>query len=177
MPEITLHNKAFRLYIDNATIERRIRSLSRQINKDYKDKIPLFIGILNGSFMFASELLKNINLTCDITFVKMQSYEGTENGAIKSSIGLDKDVKGRDILIVEDIVDSGNTLNTLLEQINKLQPSSVSTVSLLFKPEALKHSLKINYIGFEIPKLFVVGYGLDYDGLGRNLTGIYQLIE
>jgi hypoxanthine phosphoribosyltransferase len=177
MQEITLHNKAFRLHIDNATIERRIRSLSKQINKDYKDKLPLFIGVLNGAFMFAGELMKNINLTCEITFVKMQSYEGMTNNDVKSVIGLDKDVKGRDIIIVEDIIDSGNTLNALLEQVNKWQPASVGIVALLFKPEALKHNIKISYIGFEIPKQFVAGYGLDYDGLGRNLTGIYQLIE
>lgn len=177
MTEITLRDKAFRLYIDNATIERRIRSISRQLNKDYKERLPLFIAVLNGSFMFMGELMKGISVNCEITFVKMRSYEGMASGAIKSSIGLDENVTGRDIVIVEDIIDTGNTLNALLNEVNKMQPSSVSIVSLLFKPEALKHNIKINYIGFEIPKLFIVGYGLDYNGLGRNLTGIYQLTE
>jgi len=177
MEEIVLHNKTFRLYIDHATIEKRIRTIGKQINKDFKGQQPLFIGVLDGSFMFAGELMTHVTITCEITFIKMRSYDGMTNGTTKKLIGLDNAIQGRNIVVIEDIVDTGNTLYQLLDELNKKQPGSISIVSLLSKPEALKHTIKIDYIGFEIPNAFVVGYGLDYDGLGRNLTGIYQVME
>jgi hypoxanthine phosphoribosyltransferase len=178
MPTIKVHDKTFDIYLPEAQIQEKIKELAEQINKDYEGKKPLFIAILNGSFMFAADLFKYINIEAEICFIKLVSYKGMKSsGHVVTAIGLDEDIFGREIIIVEDIVDTGKTLTEFLPQLNHQQPASLKIAALLHKPEALKFPLEIDYIGFTIPNKFVVGYGLDYDGLGRNLKEIYQLVE
>lgn len=142
------------------------------------DKKPLFLIVLNGAFLFAADLIKQLNIDCEVSFVKVASYAGTQSqGAVKTLIGLNEEIGGRNIVIIEDIVDTGLTLHNLLNQLQEMGPQTITCCSLLVKPEALKHPVVINYRGFEIGNDFVVGYGLDYDGLGRNHTGIYKLKE
>ena len=143
-----------------------------------KDKNPVFIGILNGSFMFASDLFKKITIDAQITFLKLASYQGTSStGTVKQLIGLNQDLKGQHVVILEDIVDTGITLDNIIRQLSGYQPESIHVVSLLFKPEACKREVELDYVGFEIPNDFIVGYGLDYDGFGRNYEDIYSLVE
>lgn len=146
------------------------------ISKDYEGRCPLFLVVLNGAFLFAGELVKHIPLTCEITFIRLSSYSQTEStGKVKEIIGLDDNIENRDIIIIEDIVDTGLTIAQLLKQIEDKKPKSVEIATLLHKPEALKTPVAMRYIGFEIENKFVVGYGLDYDGIGRNLDSIYVL--
>lgn len=176
MNTIHVHDLDFEIYLTEDIIQRRIAALAWEIECDYQGRQPLFIGILNGAFVFIADMLRHCNLDCDITFVKLSSYEGTSStGKIKTVIGLEEDLKNRDIIVVEDIVDTGKTMHTFLHDLQKSKPASVKLVSLLSKPDSLQHEVKIDYLGFEIPDLFVVGYGLDYDGLARNLKDIYQL--
>ncbi len=178
MPQIKLRDKAFDIYISEEKILEKVKELAENINRDYKDKKPLFIAILNGSFMFASDLFKHITIDAEITFIKLASYKGMKSsGQVITAIGLEMDLIDRDVIIVEDIVDTGKTLHYFIPKLQHQQPASLKIASLLHKPEALKHPLTIDYIGFNIPNKFVVGYGLDYDGLGRNLKEIYQLAE
>lgn len=178
MKTIALHDKRFKIEIPEEKILAVVKSLGEKLNADYADKRPLFIAVLNGSFMFASDLLKEITVTCEISFTKMTSYEGTNStGEVNELIGVNADIKGRHIVILEDIVDTGNTLQKLLQIFNQKSAASVKVVSLLFKPEAYKHDLPIDYVGMEIENDFIVGYGLDYDELGRNLKDIYKLVE
>lgn len=178
MPTIKVHDKTFDIYLPEAQIQEKIKALADQINKDYVGKKPLFIPILNGSFMFASDLFKYITIDAEISFIKLASYKGMKSsGNIITAIGLDQDLFGRDIIIVEDIVDTGKTLTEFLPQLQHQQPASLKIAALLHKPDAIKHPLAIDYLGFSIPNKFVVGYGLDYDGLGRNLKEIYQVVE
>lgn len=157
-------------------IKQRVKKLSDQINLDYKGKQPLFLGVLNGAFLFMADLFKGINLECELSFIKVASYNGTaSSGNVKSLIGLKENISGRDIIVVEDIVDTGDTMKYLLSELQKHQPNSIKLATFLFKPSALKHNLKPDYVGFEIEPAFVVGYGLDYDGYGRNLNDIYVL--
>jgi hypoxanthine phosphoribosyltransferase len=175
---MTIDDKTFELFIDNSMIEKRIRLMGIQINVDYEDKVPIFIGVLNGSFMFMADLMKEVKISCETTFVKLASYHGgTEStGKITEEIGLLVDIKGRDIIIVEDIIDTGATLKYLLDKVYKEEPKSVKVAALLMKTSALKyHFDEINFICFEIANDFVVGYGLDYNGLGRNTCDIYRL--
>jgi hypoxanthine phosphoribosyltransferase len=152
--------------------------MAEKINEDYKDKKPIFIAILNGSFMFASDLFKSISIEAEICFIKLASYKGTKStGNVITSIGLDEPLQGRHVVIIEDIVDTGNTLTKFLPQLYNQQPASLKIAALLHKPEALEHPLAIDYIGFSVPNKFLLGFGLDYDGLGRNLAEIYQLVE
>jgi hypoxanthine phosphoribosyltransferase len=175
---IQVLDKTFVPYLNATQIAEQIAKLGKQISEDFKDKNPLFIGILNGSFMFASDLYKNIDVPSEISFVKLASYKGTTStGAVINMIGLDKDLFERHVIIIEDIVDTGNTLHSFLPTLQHQQPASISIATLLQKPEALQHPLDVKYIGFEIPNKFVVGYGLDYDGYGRNLPEIYQISE
>ncbi len=177
---ITINDKTFEPFIDYCTIEKRTRLIGIQLNVDYENRVPIFIGVLNGSFMFMADLLKEITVSCETTFVKMASYHGetSSSGKIIPELDITMDLKNRDVIIVEDIVDSGATLNFLMEKINALSPNSVRVATLLFKPKALKSEIKqIEYLGFEIENDFVVGYGLDYQGLGRNLRDIYRLCE
>jgi hypoxanthine phosphoribosyltransferase len=178
MPTIKVHDKTFDIYLPEAQIQEKIKALAAQINKDYEGKRPLFIPILNGSFMFASDLFKYITIDAEISFIKLASYKGMKStGQIVTAIGLDQDLFGREIIIVEDIVDTGKTLTEFLPQLKHQQPASLKIAALLHKPDALKYPLTIDYVGFTIPNKFVVGYGLDYDGLGRNLKEIYQVVE
>jgi hypoxanthine phosphoribosyltransferase len=178
MGSITVKDKSFRPYLSAEEINAAITRVALEINKDYKGSTPLFLGILNGSFMFFSDLLKSINLECTVSFVKLASYEGTNTtGIVNELIGLNEDIRGRDVILVEDIVDTGNTLVKLFDILADKDPKSIKIATLLFKPEAYKKSHIINYVGKEIPNDFVLGYGLDYDGLGRNLSSIYVLNE
>lgn len=178
MATIKVHDKTFDIYLPEAQIQEKIKGLANQINQDYAGKRPLFIAILNGSFMFASDLFKYLTIDAEICFIKLASYKGMKSsGHVVTAIGLDQDLFGREIIIVEDIVDTGKTLSEFLPKLEHQQPASLKIASLLHKPEALKYPLTIDYVGFTIPNKFVVGYGLDYDGLGRNLKEIYQVVE
>lgn len=178
MEIITVKDKSFKPYISEENLQVSIKNVANQINKDYKDVEPLFLGVLNGSFMFFSDLLKSIDLECNVSFVKLASYEGTATtGKVSELIGLSESIEGRDVIIVEDIVDTGNTLVKLYDILSKGNPKSIKIATLLYKPEAYKKEHAIDYVGLEIPNAFVLGYGLDYDGLGRNLSSIYVLNE
>lgn len=176
MHTIQVHDKSFTSFLSYEQILTRVEGLATQINADYKDKSPLFIAILNGSFMFASDLFKSLNIEAEICFIKLASYKGIKStGQVTTSIGLDVSLKDRDVILIEDIVDTGKTLYEFLPQLFNQNPSSIRIASLLHKPDALLFPVKVDYLGFEVPNKFLVGYGLDYDGLGRNLKDIYQL--
>lgn len=175
---IKVFNKNFEPYISSEQIQEQIKKLATAINTDYANKRPLFIAILNGAFMFASDLFKEINIEAEICFIKLASYKGTKStGNVITSIGLDEPLNGRHVIIVEDIVDTGKTLHEFLPQLFNQQPASLKIAALLHKPDALVYPLKIDYLGFNVPNKFLLGYGLDFDGLGRNLKEIYKLTE
>jgi hypoxanthine phosphoribosyltransferase len=175
---IQVLDKKFQPYIKAHQIKEQVDKLAKQINADYAGKKPLFIAILNGSFMFASDLFKELTIEAEICFIKLASYKGTRStGNVITSIGLDEPLKDRHVIIIEDIVDTGKTLHEFLPQLTDQQPASLKIAALLHKPEALAHPLTIDYIGFNVPNKFLLGFGLDYDGLGRNFKEIYQLVE
>jgi len=175
---IAIKDLFFEPYLEEEVILDRIKVLANSINHDYKTKKPILIAVLNGSFMFMSDICKEITIDMTVSFIKVASYSGLRSdGKVRDLIGLDESLEGRDVLIVEDIVDTGNSMAHLIKVIRDKQPKSVEVVSLLLKPDALKEPIGIKYTGFEIPDLFVVGYGLDYDGQGRNLRNIYQITE
>lgn len=177
MPIIKVHDKQFDTYLSAEVIAGRISELAAGINRDYAGKRPLFIAILNGSFMFASDLFKQLEIEAELCFIKLASYKGMKSsGNVVTSIGLEDDLFGKDVIIVEDIVDTGKTLHNFLPKLVHQQPKTLKIAALLHKKEATAYPLTLDYIGFEIPDKFVVGYGLDYDGLGRNLKEIYQLV-
>jgi hypoxanthine phosphoribosyltransferase len=177
MSTIQVHDKKFETYLSEKDIQERIKDIAQKINKDYEGKKPLFLAILNGSFMFAADLFKHIKIPAEICFIKLASYKGMKSsGHVTTAIGLDSDLYSKDVIIVEDIVDTGKTLYHFIPKLKHQQPASLKIVALLHKPEATKFPLVLDYIGFSIPDKFVVGYGLDYDGLGRNLKEIYQLV-
>lgn len=174
MDTVKIHDKQFKLSIPNSDIMTVIDRVAKEITADMQGTQPLFICILNGSFIFAADLLKEIKLPCEVSFVKMASYEGTEtSGDIKELIGFGEDIKGRDIIIVEDIVDSGNTMEKVVQRLREYEVKSMKIATLFYKPAAYKKDIPLSYVGLEIPNDFIVGYGLDYDGLGRNLKDIY----
>jgi len=176
MTKIKLHDKEFIPYIKEEDIQLVVKGMADAINDDFKDREhrPIFIGILDGSFRFMSDLLKHIDIECGLSFLKLSSYEGTETtGNVNQLIGLKEDIRDRVVIIVEDIVDTGITMDYVVEELMKYHPKEIKIVTLLFKPESYVKDLTIDYTGFEIPDDFVVGYGLDYDGLGRNLNAIY----
>ena len=171
-------DKNFEIYISSQKIKNKVKELARQINQDYKGRHLLFISILNGSYVFTADLLREIDLSCEISFIKIASYSKMENtGDLQELIGLNENIFQRDVILIEDIIDSGKTMENLLEKMESLGPNSVEVATLLMKPEALNIDLAIKYIGFEIPQEFVIGYGLDYDGAGRNYKDIYQSKE
>lgn len=176
MSTIQVHDKQFVPYLTAEKIQQRILELSQQISTDYAHTKPLFIAILNGSFMFAADLFRRVTVDAEISFIKVASYKGMRStGNVVTSIGLEQDIFGRHLIIVEDIVDTGKTLHNFLPTLQHQQPASLKIVTLLHKPEATEFPLTLDYVGFSIPNKFVVGYGLDYDGLGRNYNEIYQL--
>lgn len=178
MASIKVHDRWFNVYLSAADIEARVAEMAQQINRDYEGRRPLFIAILNGAFMFASDLFKHLTIDAEISFIKLVSYKGMKStGHVTTSIGLEQDIYNRDVVIVEDIVDTGKTLGIFLPKLEHQHPASLKIAALLHKPEATKHPLELAYTGFTIPNKFVVGYGLDYDGLGRNLKEIYQAVD
>ena len=177
MSVIKVHDKNFEIFLSEETIQQKIKELAARINEDYKGKRPLFIGVLNGAFIFASDLFKQVEVEAEICFIKLVSYHGTKStGKVVTSIGLMDDVFGKDVILIEDIVDTGRTLHEFLPSLLHQQPASLKIAALLHKPSATVHPINIDYLAFSIPDKFVVGYGLDYDGLGRNLKEIYQLV-
>jgi len=173
---IQLHDKHFVPFITAAEIDAVVKRMAKQAEQDFAGEVPVFIGVLNGAFMILSDFVKHYTQPCEISFVKMASYEGTSStGAIKQLIGLNQDLGGRSVVIIEDIVDTGHTIEALVQLFEAQKVKQLKIATLFFKPEAYTKTIPLNYIGFEIPNKFIVGYGLDYDGLGRNLPEIYQL--
>ena len=178
MSTVKVHDKEFEPYLTREEIDEQVSRVASEISADYKDKRPLFIAILNGAFIFAADLFRKLDIEAEICFIKLASYKGVKStGKVLTAIGLDVDTYGRDVIIIEDIVDTGKTLSQFLPQIVHSQPASLKIATLLHKPDATVHPLQIDYLGFTIPNKFVLGYGLDYDGLGRNIREIYQLID
>lgn len=178
MKEIVVKDLQFRTYIDKEQIDKRVKEISKELAHKHSYTTPLFLPILNGAFIFAADLLRCCSFPCEVSFIKVNSYEGTAStGQVQSIIGLNQSLEGRHVIVVEDIIDTGRTMAHLLQSLHLLNPASVELVALLFKPECLEVPVNIDYLGFEIPPKFVVGYGLDYGGFGRNLPDIYQLIE
>ena len=174
---IKVKDKTFSVSISERALKRQIKRIAEKINRDYEGQEPVFLAVLNGSFIFAADLLREIDLPCEISFVKLASYEGTSStGSIREVIGLNIDITGRPIIIVEDIVDTGLTMAHMLETLQKQNPASIDICTLLLKPEKLQVKLDIRYVCMQIPDDFVVGYGLDYDGFGRNTKDIYTII-
>lgn len=176
MLPIQILDKQFVLYIEEKEILRRIGLLANTLNAEYADKNPLFVSVLNGSFMFTADLMKQLTISCEVCFVKLASYSGTHStGQVKTAIGLDTDIINRHVIVLEDIIDTGNTLAAFLPTLQAKNPASLKTICLISKPEALQQPIQIDSTCFEIPNDFIVGYGLDYDGYGRNLKDIYVL--
>ncbi len=175
---VQVHDLYFKPFISETEIRNKVIAIGKQLAEDYRGKCPLFINVLNGSFVFAADLVRASDLTCEVSFIKISSYEGiSSSGKMQTLIGLTENIKDRDIIILEDIVDSGRTLHHFLQQLQEQDPASIRIVALLVKPDAAEFTIPLDYVGFEIPNAFVIGYGLDYNGRGRNLRGIYQLTE
>jgi hypoxanthine phosphoribosyltransferase len=178
MKEIHILDKKFREFLTEKAIQQRIEEMARQVNNDLAGKEVVFLGILNGAFLFAADLFRRIEFPARISFVKLASYQGTSSsGSIKELIGWNEDIKNKTIVVVEDIVDTGNTLERIVDELVIRKATEVRITAMLFKPAAYTKNIPIDYLGFEIPNDFVVGYGLDYDGFGRNLSSVYTLIH
>ncbi|MBD8388011.1 hypoxanthine phosphoribosyltransferase [Dysgonomonas sp. BGC7] len=176
MKTVKVKDKEFELFLTQEVIEKAIGDIAEKMNKDLAEKDPLFICVLNGSFIYAAELMKRVSIPCEVSFVKMSSYQGiSSSGKIKEIYGLEEDIKGRTVVVVEDIVDTGYTMSLMLEQLVCDEPKEILVSTMLLKPEALKVDVKLDYVAMEIPSDFIVGYGLDYDGYGRNLPDIYKI--
>lgn len=178
MATIKIHDREFVKTIPAEEIAARVKGVAERINRDYAGKRPLLIGVLNGCFMFVSDLVKNLGIECEVSFVKFSSYQGAETtGNVKQLLGLSESIEGRDVIIVEDIVDTGLTMHKMLETLAEKKPASLAVASLFLKPARLRVPVEVKYSAFEIPDRFIVGYGLDYDGLGRNLPDVYDVKE
>ena len=176
MESVIIKDKKFEVSITASAISQRVKELGAKLNEDLKNTRPIFVSVLNGSFLFAADLFREIKMDAEITFIRVSSYEGTQStGSVKSVVGIKESLEGRTVVIIEDIVDTGDTAVYLINELKKQNPKQVLFASLLLKPDALKHPVEIDYVGFEVPNDFLVGYGLDYDGLGRNLKDIYTL--
>ncbi|GAC1311202.1 MAG: hypoxanthine phosphoribosyltransferase [Mucilaginibacter sp.] len=178
--QVQIADLTFEPLIKAEAIEHRVKEIGRQLNADYQHCVPLFVGVLNGSFLFIADLIKQINIPCEVTFTKLASYYGGTSSSIKirEDIDLSVDIKGRDVVIIEDIVDTGNTAHYLIKKLKAKQPASIKLCSLLLKPSALQKPIEeLKYTGFEIANEFVVGYGLDYKEMGRNLRDIYKRVK
>jgi hypoxanthine phosphoribosyltransferase len=177
MVTIKLLDKEFTLFIPAEKIQAQVQSIADLMNTDLKDEDVIFIGILNGAFMFASDLLRKINFDAQVSFVKLTSYHGTSSsGKVKRLIGINEELKDKTVVIIEDIIDTGNTIENIINQIKGFRPRQVYVATLLLKPEYYNNEIRLDYIGFRIPKEFVVGYGLDYQGYGRNLRNLYRIV-
>ena len=177
MSKVKIHDREFVKSISREEIDKEIKRVAAQINNDYAGKRPLFLGVLNGSFMFVADLLKNIEIECEISFVKLSSYQGTETtGQVREVIGLSESLEGRDVIILEDIVDTGHTMHKMMQSLKNSNPASVEIASLFVKPARMQVPVDVKYALFTIPDRFIVGYGLDYDGLGRNLPDVYDVV-
>jgi hypoxanthine phosphoribosyltransferase len=175
-PLIRLHDKYFKMYLPERSILHKIEVMAARISHDFKGRQPVFLAVLNGSFMFASDLLKEISIPCELAFIRLASYQNlASTGQVQEVLGLQESLEGRDVVILEDIVDTGHTVTALRQRLEQQQPASLEVATLLLKPEALQHPLNPRYVGIEISNEFVVGYGLDYNGLGRNLRDIYKV--
>ena len=178
MNSVQVHDKQFIPYLSAATINTKVKELAAQISKDYEGKRPLVLAVLNGSFLFAADLFRYLSIEAEISFIKLASYKGTtSSGNVITAIGLEESLHERHIILLEDIIDTGKTLHGFIPQLEHQGPASIKIAALLTKPDALQYPVHADYMGFAIPNKFVVGYGLDYDGLGRNIPEIYQLAE
>jgi hypoxanthine phosphoribosyltransferase len=175
---VQVHDRYFEPFIAEEDIQKEVSRLAEAMNRELAEKDPIFLGILNGAFMFASDLYKQLNFPCQITFLKLASYSGTQStGSVKQLIGLNRDLKDRVVVVLEDIVDTGVTLETIIRQLSGYEPREILVATFLHKPEATVKKVKLDYVGMEIPNNFILGYGLDYDGYGRNFREIYQLVD
>lgn len=178
MDIVQIKDKRFKTFIPEEKILKEVERVAAEINHDLEGKNPLFVSVLNGSFMFTADLMKYLTIPCEISFVKLASYAGTSStGKVKELVGLNEDIAGRTIVIVEDIIDTGLTMELLVKQLRASNPKEIRIATLLVKPDKLKVNLDINYVAMNIPNDFIVGYGLDYDGYGRNYRDIYTVIE
>ena len=178
MDTVRINDKTFRISIPESEIKARIKSVAQQISKDLEGKNPLFLGVLNGSFIFAADLMREMTIPCEISFVKLASYQGTTStGTVKEVLGINEDLSGRTVVIVEDIVESGRTMKRMVESLGTRNPASVHICTLFFKPTTLEEELTLDYVAFRIPDDFILGYGLDYDQQGRGLKDIYTIVE
>lgn len=178
MGNVIFNGISFKPFIPAEAIGTRISQIAAAISEDYEGKCPLLVCVLNGAFAFASEVFMNLSIDAEITFVRLKSYSGTESsGDVKELLGIEEDIRGRDIIIMEDIIDTGRTIKELLDNLKLRQPTSIRTAALLYKPDVCSHQVTPDYIGFTIPPKFIIGYGLDIDGLGRNLRDIYVAEE
>jgi hypoxanthine phosphoribosyltransferase len=176
--DIQLHDKAFTPFISAQEIDFALTNIAKQIEDDFIDEIPVFIGVLNGAFMVVADLLKKYNFPCEVSFIKLASYEGTTStNDVKQLIGLNQNLEGRTVIVVEDIVDTGSTLEELKDLFKKQNVKHFKIATLFLKPDTYKKDIKLDYVGIRIPNKFIVGYGLDYNGLGRNLSEVYQVVE
>jgi hypoxanthine phosphoribosyltransferase len=178
MKEIQILDKKFNEYLTEKVIQHRVEELAKQVNSELAGKEVVFLGILNGAFLFAADLFRRIDFPSRISFVKLASYKGTSSsGSIKELIGWNEDIKNKTIVVVEDIIDTGNTLERIVDELIMRKAAEIRIAALLYKPDAYTKQIPLHYIGFEIPNDFVVGYGLDYDGFGRNLSSVYSLVK
>ncbi|QNH61455.1 hypoxanthine phosphoribosyltransferase [Hymenobacter sediminicola] len=174
---ISLHGKQFEPYLSAQQLSASIQQLADRLNHEYAGKQPILVAVLNGSFMFAADLMKGLSIPCEITFIRVASYQGTSStGTVQEVLGLTEELQGRHVIIVEDIVDTGHTMRMLLDNLSANQPASLEVATLFLKPECLQHELPIRYVGLSIPNDFIVGYGLDFDGLGRNYPDVYKAV-
>lgn len=174
---VQVHDRYFKPFIDEKVIQKEVTRVATEMNHDLAGKDPIFLGILNGAFMFASDLYKQLEFPCQITFLKLASYSGTySTGSVKQLIGIGQDLKDRMVVVLEDIVDTGVTLETIIRQLSGYQPREIKVATFLHKPNATLTEVKLDYLGMSIPNDFILGYGLDYDGYGRNFKEIYQLV-
>ena len=177
MSTVKIKDKTFKVSLPEAQIKARIKELAQQMSRELEGKNPLFLGVLNGAFIFAADLMREMTIPCEISFVKLASYQGTTStGTIKEVIGINEDLTGRTVVIVEDIVESGLTIKRMMDQLGTRNPASVQVCTLFFKPDRLKEDLQLDYVAFSIPNDFILGYGLDYDQQGRGLKDIYTLV-
>ena len=177
MKQVTIEDKTFGIYIQDKEIQQAIQKIANEMNVLYADKKPIFISVLNGAFMFTADLLKKIEVPCELSFIKLSSYSGTTStGTVKEIVGLQEEISGRDVIVIEDIIDTGITMQKIISQLESRNPASIRIATLLLKPDSVKVSVNPDFVCFSIPDKFVVGYGLDLNGIGRNLPDIYQLL-